>query len=107
MSHSRLSYVERGAFRVIAACLLLAISGAIAMASGSTARRGAKSAHPAGRKRAAAQAPAAPTISKFFSQTKVAQNGTVNIGFSIGDPDGVPLTGLAFSDTLPVGRVIA
>src|SRR5262249_48483720 len=106
MSHSGISYTGRGALRIIGSCVLLLMFGAIALAGGSTAKRGTKPGHAASRKAALAQT-APPTLTKFFSQALVGQNGTFTMGFTIGNDSGVDLTGVAFSDTLPAGLVIA
>ncbi len=56
-----------------------------------------------------------PTISKLFLPDTVSQNGTTLLSFTISNPNSnstppnvdVPLTGVAFTDTLPAGLAIA
>jgi len=48
-------------------------------------------------------APGAPTIAKSFASPTVPLNGSVSMSFVITNPGGSSLTGLAFTDTLPVG----
>ncbi len=50
-----------------------------------------------------------PTISKSFSAVAVGQNGTIFVNFGIFNPGAntIPLTGLAFTDNLPSGLVVA
>ena len=50
---------------------------------------------------------APPVISKFFSADNVALNGTVFLFFTIVNPNGSPLTGIAFTDVLPSGLIVA
>jgi large repetitive protein len=48
------------------------------------------------------------TISKSFSPTTIAINGTSTLTFSITNPNGsIPLTGVAFNDPLPSGVQVA
>ena len=50
----------------------------------------------------------APTISKFFSASNVALNGTISIFFTIENPNpGMSLSGISFADALPSGLVVA
>src|SRR5262249_4372215 len=51
---------------------------------------------------------AAPTISKAFGAASIPVGGTTSLSFSINNPNStVTLTGVAFSDTLPSGLVVA
>jgi len=51
---------------------------------------------------------APPTINKNFFATAVALNGTVSVGFDLNNPNAsVDLTGVAFTDNLPAGLVVA
>jgi hypothetical protein len=51
-----------------------------------------------------------PTISKAFDRAAIPLNGTAQLTFTITNPvanDGLPLTGVAFTDSLPPGLVVA
>ncbi|QBB70704.1 DUF11 domain-containing protein [Pseudolysobacter antarcticus] len=49
-----------------------------------------------------------PTIIKAFGAPSIALNGATSLNFTVGNPNtGLALTGLAFTDTLPAGLVIA
>jgi uncharacterized repeat protein (TIGR01451 family) len=51
-----------------------------------------------------------PTIAKSFAASTVALNGTVNLNFTITNPNtfaGGDLTGITFTDTLPSGLAVA
>ncbi|HTD23813.1 MAG TPA: hypothetical protein VK738_14230, partial [Terriglobales bacterium] len=49
-----------------------------------------------------------PTITKNFSASAVALNGIVSVSFGISNPNAsVDLTGIQFTDALPVGLVVA
>jgi len=51
---------------------------------------------------------APPTIAKAFSADNVGQNNKVNVNFTILNPNNAAtLTGISFSDALPVGLVVA
>ncbi|HEY6351141.1 MAG TPA: kelch repeat-containing protein, partial [Candidatus Angelobacter sp.] len=51
---------------------------------------------------------APPTIAKAFSANNVAQNGKVNVSFTIVNPNAAAtLTGISFTDALPAGLVVA
>jgi hypothetical protein len=50
---------------------------------------------------------APPTLSKAFGQLSVFTGSTATLTFTIANPNASGLTGLAFSDTLPVGLVVA
>ncbi|HEV2963648.1 MAG TPA: hypothetical protein VG649_17615, partial [Candidatus Angelobacter sp.] len=53
-------------------------------------------------------AAAAPVISKFFSASNVALNGTISIFFTIDNPNAdMSLSGISFTDALPSGLVVA
>lgn len=45
----------------------------------------------------------APTITKAFSPTQTTVNGTSTITYTITNPNGIDLTGLAFTDNMPIG----
>jgi hypothetical protein len=50
----------------------------------------------------------APTITKSFNPTQIALNGNSTLSFSITNPNAsVALTGIAFTDNLPAGLVVA
>ncbi|MGE0886656.1 MAG: beta strand repeat-containing protein [Blastocatellales bacterium] len=48
-----------------------------------------------------------PTIAKAFGATDIALNGTTSLTFNINNSNSLPLTGVAFTDSLPAGLVIA
>src|SRR5262249_20655814 len=51
-----------------------------------------------------------PTISKSFDATAIPLNGTTRLTITITNPAanaGIPLTGVAFTDTLPAGLAVA
>src|SRR5205823_3316503 len=49
-----------------------------------------------------------PTISKAFGTASIPLNGSTTVTFSIDNPNaGLALTGVAFSDALPAGLVVA
>jgi uncharacterized repeat protein (TIGR01451 family) len=48
-------------------------------------------------------APGPPTIAKSFAAPEVALGGTVDMSFLLTNSSATPLTGVAFTDTLPVG----
>ena len=50
---------------------------------------------------------APPTISKQFAAGAIPQNGTTTLDFTITNSNAVPLTGLAFTDNLTSGLVVA
>jgi uncharacterized repeat protein (TIGR01451 family) len=48
-----------------------------------------------------------PTINKSFGAPRIAIGGTASLSFTLHNPNtGTPLTGVAFSDTLPAGLLI-
>jgi hypothetical protein len=49
----------------------------------------------------------APTFTKGFAAPTLFASATTTLTFTIQNPNFVPLTGLAFTDTLPVGLVVA
>jgi|GEM_PF-1702372 len=51
----------------------------------------------------------APTISKVFGAASIALNGTTTLSFTITNPSGntISLTGIAFTDSLPAGLLVA
>lgn len=51
--------------------------------------------------------PVKPTISKAFSPTSVAVNGTATLTFTLTNPNSMQMTGVKFSDTLPDGLEVA
>jgi uncharacterized repeat protein (TIGR01451 family) len=52
-------------------------------------------------------APGAPTITKSFAGANVALGGAINVSFLLNNPSVTPLTGVAFSDSLPAGLTAA
>jgi uncharacterized repeat protein (TIGR01451 family) len=46
------------------------------------------------------------TFSKLFNATNIAVGATTQLGFTITNNSGSPVTGLAFTDTLPAGLVV-
>jgi uncharacterized repeat protein (TIGR01451 family) len=51
---------------------------------------------------------APPTIVKVFGATTIPLNGSTSLSFTVANPNtGTPLTGIAFTDTLPTGLVVS
>ena len=50
---------------------------------------------------------AAPSISKAFGAASIPLNGSTSLSFTINNPNGVTLTGIGFTDTLPAGLIIS
>ena len=51
---------------------------------------------------------APPTLSKAFGSSSIVLGGTTSLTFNLSNPNaGVTLTGLAFTDTMPAGLVVA
>src|SRR5262249_21579765 len=48
-----------------------------------------------------------PTISKAFGAATIAQTGTTSLTFTLNNSNAVALTGVAFTDSLPSGLVVA
>ncbi len=51
--------------------------------------------------------PSHPTLTKSFSPSTVAVNGTSTLTFTLANPNSTSLTGVAFNDTLPAGLTVA
>ena len=56
---------------------------------------------------ALAQAPPPPTIAKAFTSATIGVNGISTLTVTVTNPSATPLTGVAFSDTLPAGLIFA
>ena len=50
---------------------------------------------------------APPSILKTFGASTIPQGGSTTVSFHITNSNGIPLTGVAFSDTLPTGLVVS
>jgi Ice-binding-like len=50
---------------------------------------------------------APPTIVKTFGAAAIGVGGTATLNFTIGNANLIPLTGVAFNDTLPVGLIVS
>ena len=51
--------------------------------------------------------PSAPTLTKAFTPATISVGGTSALSFTVTNPNGTPLTGIAFSDTFPAGVAVA
>src|SRR5262249_52643220 len=49
----------------------------------------------------------APTIAKAFGATSIQAGGTTTLSFTITNPNGLALTGVAFNDPFPAGLLVA
>jgi|SRR5579872_1178003 len=51
--------------------------------------------------------PAPPTLTKSFGASHITVNATASLTFTVGNPNAVTLSQVAFNDTLPTGLIIA
>src|SRR5215831_12174960 len=108
MNHTASNSSYRTAAHIVFSLAILLSSGIVALAGAPAAKRAARANRPPARKAALPQAPSPPTISKFFFQDAVAQNGTFSVDFSISNPNGsADLSGISFTDALPAGLIVA
>lgn len=113
MNHTAANHTALSSSHRMAACLVFSlavalVSSVVVMAATPAGKRAARANHSPSRKSASPSVASPPTISKFFFQDAVAQNGTFSVDFSIKNPnDSTDLTGISFADSLPAGLIVA